>query len=153
MYLLQPSSPDAPAGDAPSAPAGGGSAGGGSMFQILIFAVPVLLILFMMRNQNKKQKEVEASLKVGDRVGTRGGAIGKIVKLHERTLDLELAPGVVVAFRKEAIEGLDVDPKVDPKKADAKKADEKKTDDKAKDDKETKAADDKAKLAAVKDKS
>lgn len=125
------------------------------MFQILIFAVPVLLILFMMRNQNKKQKEVEASLKVGDRVGTRGGAIGKIVRLHERTLDLELAPGVVVAFKKEAIEGLDIDPKTDPKKADDKKSDDKKAaDDKAKDEKEDKkVVDNKAKLAAVKDKS
>lgn len=124
------------------------------MGQILIFAIPVLLILFMMRNQNKKQKEVENSLKVGDRVGTRGGAIGKIVRLHERTLDLELAPGVVVAFRKEAIEGLDIDPKIDPKKADDKKADDKKADEKAKDDKEDKkVVDNKAKLAAAKDKS
>lgn len=77
--------------------------------------LPVLLILFMMRSQNKKQKEIEGSLKAGDRVGTRGGAIGKIVKVGERTVDLELAPGVTVTFRKEAIDGLDVDPKDKPK--------------------------------------
>lgn len=111
------------------------------MWQMLIFALPILLIFLMMRSQNKKQKDLESNLKVGDRVVTRGGAIGKIIRRTDRNVDLELAPGVVVSFRRESIEGLDAaDPKKDDGKKDEKKDDAKK-DDKDKDKEAAKAGD------------
>ncbi|MFO0548251.1 MAG: preprotein translocase subunit YajC [Polyangiaceae bacterium] len=139
--MAQPSDPNsAPASGAPSGGSGGGGAGG--MWQMLIFALPILLIFLMMRGQNKKQKELETSLKVGDRVVTRGGAIGKIIRRNDRNVDLELAPGVVVSFRRESIEGLDV---ADPKKEEGKdgKKDEAKKDDGKEKDKEAAKAGDK----------
>lgn len=145
-YLLQPSAPASqPAPPAEGAPAGGG---GGSPFGgmgMLFLLLPIALLLFMSRSQNKKQKELETGLKVGDRVITRAGAIGKIVKVGERTFDLELAPGVFVPFLKSSIEGLDMgDPKkVDDKKDEKSKSDDKKDDKSKSDDK--KADDDKKK--------
>lgn len=120
----------------PSAPEGGQPAGGGgSMFgtmsTFLIFLLPLALIFFMSRGQNKKQKELEANLKAGDRVITRAGAIGKVIDVGPRVVKVELAPGVNVQFLKTAIEGLDVD---DPKKTD----DAKKSDDKDKEKKDDK---------------
>jgi preprotein translocase subunit YajC len=132
-FLAQPSGPDAAAGttqpqgaDPNAAPSGGLFGGLGS----LIWLLPLIFVFFMMRSQTKKQKEIESNVKLGDRVFTRGGAIGKVVKVGDRHFELELAPGVHVAFRKESIEGLDVDPKkaADKKDADKKDADKKDAD-------------------------
>jgi preprotein translocase subunit YajC len=80
------------------------------------------VFLFMMtRNQSKKQKQLEASLKTGDRVLTQAGLIGKLVDVGERTAKLEIAPGVNVQVLKSSIQGLDTpdvkpaDPKQDAK--------------------------------------
>lgn len=87
---------------------------------LLILALPLLLVMFMTRSQNKKQKQLEESLKVGDRVVTRAGIIGKILDMGERTVKLEIAPGVVVTALKVSIEGHDK-PKDDAKKDDKSK--------------------------------
>ena len=82
------------------AQAGGvaGTAGG------LIGFVPILLIFaimyfLMIRPQQKKVKEhktmVEA-LRRGDQVVTSGGLIGKVVKVGEGEVEVELAPNVKV---------------------------------------------------------
>jgi preprotein translocase subunit YajC len=101
-----------------------------------------------MRGQNKKQKELESTLKVGLKVSTRGGAVGKIVKLTERYAEIELAPGVHVTFRRDAIEGVEGDPKP-PEKKDEKpeKKDEKSEKSEKKDEKDSKD-DDKSKKAS-----
>jgi preprotein translocase subunit YajC len=74
---------------------------------ILIMALPLLLVILTSRNQSKKQKKIEASLKVGDRVFTRSGLIGKLTEIGERTTKVEIAPGVTVQMLKTAIEGTD----------------------------------------------
>lgn len=159
-FLAQPSGPDAASGttqpqgaDPNAAPSGGLFGGMGS----LIWLLPLIFVFFMMRSQTKKQKEVESNIKVGDRVFTRGGAIGKVVKVADRHFELELAPGVHVAFRKESIEGLDVDPKkeaekkeADKKDADKKDADKKDAEKAKKDDKKSDKP--KASLEPAKDK-
>lgn len=74
---------------------------------LLVMALPLLLLVLMTRNQSKKQKELEASLKVGDRVVTQSGLIGKITELGERTARVEIAAGVSVTMLKTAIQGPD----------------------------------------------
>ncbi len=126
-----------PADAPPPAPSGvGGFFQGPGQF--LIFLVPLAFLLFMSRNQNKKQREIESSLKVGDRVVTRAGAIGKVTDVGERIVKIELAPGVNVQFLKTAIEGVDAGDPKDPKKDDAKKGDDKKDDAKKDDAKDSK---------------
>ncbi|NUQ79255.1 MAG: preprotein translocase subunit YajC [Polyangiaceae bacterium] len=60
----------------------------------------------MTRNQTKKQKQLESNLKVGDRVLSQSGLIGKIVDMGERTVKMEIAPGVNVQMLKSSIQGL-----------------------------------------------
>jgi len=59
------------------------------------------------------RKQIESNLKVGDRVVTRSGLVGRIVDLGERA-KIEIAPGVTVQMLKTAIEGLDVPPEAKP---------------------------------------
>lgn len=98
----QPAPGPAPAEGAPPP---GGLFGGTST--ILLFLLPLLLIFLMTRSQTKKQKQLESSLKTGDRVVTNAGLIGRITEMNERTIKLEIAPGVNVQMIKSAIQGLD----------------------------------------------
>jgi preprotein translocase subunit YajC len=100
-------------GPAPAAPAGGGGGGapaggaGGALqllFPLLIFAA---FYLFLIRPQQKKQKELDNKLKKGDRVFTNAGIVGKIVDLNERRVTLEVSKGVNMVFLRTAIGGLD----------------------------------------------
>lgn len=91
----------APTG-APEAPSSGFSP-----MLILIMALPLLLVILTSRSQSKKQKKIEESLKVGDRVFTRSGLIGKLTEIGDRTTKVEIAPGVTVQMLKTAIEGTD----------------------------------------------
>ncbi len=63
---------------------------------VLIFGIMYLL---MIRPQQKKMKEhrsmIEA-LRRGDQVVTSGGLIGKVVKVGDTELEVELAPSVKV---------------------------------------------------------
>ncbi len=97
-----------------SAPPGGGAPPGGAlgaMFPLLIVIPMVLLMVFMNRSQQKKQKEFEAKLKVGDRVVTQAGLVGKLVVFEKdaRLAKLEIAPGVKIDILKTSVVSLDGD--------------------------------------------
>lgn len=68
----------------------------------------------MMRNQTKRQKELEAKLKAGDRVITQSGLIGRIIEVGDRTVKLEIAPGVNVQWLKSSISGHDAGTEAKP---------------------------------------
>ena len=87
------------------------AAGGGDMLSSLTGMLPlvlmfVVLYFVMIRPQMKKQKEhrtmIEAIAK-GDEVATAGGLLGKITKLGESYLTLEVAAGVEVQLQRSAI--------------------------------------------------
>ena len=66
----------------------------------------VVLYFVMIRPQMKKQKEHRAmvdALAKGDEVATAGGLLGKVTKLSEAYLTLELTPGVEVQLQRSAI--------------------------------------------------
>jgi preprotein translocase subunit YajC len=75
----------------------------GTLPLVLMF---VVLYFVMIRPQMKKQKEhramIEALVK-GDEVATAGGLLGKVTRLGEMYLTLELAPGVEVQLQRSAI--------------------------------------------------
>lgn len=54
------------------------------------------LLLRPQMQQQKQQKAKISGLKKGDQVVTSGGLIGKVVKVEELYLELELAPNVKV---------------------------------------------------------
>ena len=81
---------------------------GAGLGNLLIFALPVLLIIFMFMTQRRRQREVKAvqgSLNVGDEVTTTSGLLGRIVALDERIATLEISPGVRVRFDRRALAG------------------------------------------------
>jgi preprotein translocase subunit YajC len=86
--------------------AAGSSSGG--IGNLLIFALPVLLIGFMSITQRRRQKEaqrIQSSLSVGDEVTTTSGLLGRITDLGDKLATLEVSPGVAVRFDRRAIAG------------------------------------------------
>ena len=82
-----------------------GAAGGLISFVpiILIFAIMYLL---MIRPQQKKVKEHRAMVEAvrrGDQVITSGGLIGKVVKVADNEVEVELAPNVKVRVVKSTL--------------------------------------------------
>ena len=66
----------------------------------------VVLYFVMIRPQMKKQKEHRAmidALAKGDEVATAGGLLGKVTKLGDAYLTLELTPGTEVQLQRSAI--------------------------------------------------
>ena len=80
--------------------------GGGSMsFLIMMVAIFVIMWFFMIRPQQKKQKEIrkfQNSLQEGSKVVTGGGVYGTVkrVDLETNTVDVEVARGVVITVAK-----------------------------------------------------
>lgn len=73
---------------------------------LLIFLLPVLLIVWMVFTQRKRQKVVQSlqdSLAVGDTVCTTSGMFGTITALEAGEVTLEVSPGVSVRFDRRAI--------------------------------------------------
>ena len=66
----------------------------------------VVLYFVMIRPQMKRQKEHRAmidALAKGDEVATAGGLLGKVSKLGEGYMTLELAPGIEVQVQRSAV--------------------------------------------------
>ena len=80
--------------------------GGGSMsFLIMMVAIFAIMWFFMIRPQQKKQKEIrkfQNSLQEGSKVVTGGGVYGTVkhINLEQNTVDVEVARGVVITVAK-----------------------------------------------------
>ena len=69
---------------------------------LLIFYV---LVLLPMRRRQKKVREFQAALKVGDRVITTAGIYGQITKLNDASVQLQIADRVRIEVARAAIGG------------------------------------------------
>ncbi len=66
------------------------------MLILQLVALVAIFYFFMIRpkqNEIKKEKEFEASLKVGDKIITKSGFHGKIVEMAETTVVIETMSG------------------------------------------------------------
>jgi preprotein translocase subunit YajC len=73
---------------------------------LLIFALPVILLLFLFQSQRKRQRTFSAlqdRLAVGQEVLTTAGLYGRIVSLDERVVVLQTGPGQTVRWDRRAI--------------------------------------------------
>jgi preprotein translocase subunit YajC len=69
----------------------------------------VLLYFLMIRPQMKRAKEAKAmveALQKGDEVITAGGVLGRITKLSDGYISLEIAPNTEIAVQKSAVQVL-----------------------------------------------
>ena len=87
------------------------AAAGGDMQSTLMSMLPLLLMFavlyfVMIRPQMKKQKEHRAmidSLAKGDEVVTAGGMLGKVSKIGDAYIGVELTAGVEVQLQRSAV--------------------------------------------------
>ena len=66
----------------------------------------VVLYFVMIRPQMKKQKEHKAmidALSKGDEIATSGGMLGKVTKLGDSYISLEVATGVEIQIQRSAV--------------------------------------------------
>ncbi len=86
-----------------AAPAG---AGGGLMSFLPIILMFVVLYFLMIRPQMKRQKEQKAMIDAiakGDEVVTAGGIVGKVTKVADAYITLEVAEGTEIVMQKASI--------------------------------------------------
>ena len=89
------------------APAAGSPPGGDMSFLIMMILMFVVLYFFMIRPQMKRQKETRAmidALQKGDEVITAGGVVGKITKISDAYMTLEIASGTEVVVQRAAVQ-------------------------------------------------
>ncbi len=91
---------------AQTAPAAAGGAENSLMSLLPLVLMFVVLYFIMIRPQMKRQKEHKAMLEAlakGDEVVTSGGLIGRVAKLGESFVHVEVANGVELQVQRSAI--------------------------------------------------
>lgn len=81
-------------------------AGGDWSFLIMMVAIFAIMYFFMIRPQNKKQKEImnfRKNLEVGQDVISAGGIYGKVKAIEDNVVVLEIASGVKIRIDKNSI--------------------------------------------------
>jgi preprotein translocase subunit YajC len=88
-----------------AAPAGGGQAGG-SQFLIMMVILFGIMYFMIIRPQSKRAKEHKAmiaALAKGDEVVTNGGTLGRVTKVGEQFVSVEIADGVEIKVQRAAV--------------------------------------------------
>ena len=84
----------------------GGNPGMGMTNILFIVAIIAIFYFFMIRPQQKKQKEIRKmreAMKVGDKVVTSGGIYGKIKDVSDTTFTIEIADNVRIKVDKASV--------------------------------------------------
>lgn len=84
---------------------GGAAASQGDTLTALLFPVGLLVLFyfFLIRPQSKRAKEQKAmteSLSKGDEILTQGGILGKITKVSDGFISLEVSENVIITIQK-----------------------------------------------------
>lgn len=85
----------------------GSAQGGGIESMLLIVLMFGVLYFLMIRPQMKRAKEHKAmieALQKGDEVVSAGGILGRVSKLNENYVTLEIANGVEVQIQRSAVQ-------------------------------------------------
>lgn len=88
------------------APAAAGDTQSSLMSLLPLVLMFVVLYFIMIRPQMKRQKEAKAMIEAlakGDEVITSGGLIGRIAKLGDTYMQLEVSPGVELQLQRGAV--------------------------------------------------
>lgn len=92
---------------AEAAPAAGDASGFASLVPlILIFVIFYFLLLRPQIKRAKEHKQMVGSLTKGDEVVSSGGLLGRITKVDENFVTLEIADGVRVKLQRSAVTSL-----------------------------------------------
>ncbi len=94
---------------AEAAPAAGAAQGDPITALLFPIGLVVLFYFFLIRPQSKRAKEHKAmteGLSKGDEVVTQGGILGKIVKIEENFVSLEIAQDIIINVQRQSIGAL-----------------------------------------------
>ncbi|MEN7528516.1 MULTISPECIES: preprotein translocase subunit YajC [unclassified Cupriavidus] len=86
--------------------AGAGGAAGGLMSFLPIILMFAVLWFIMIRPQMKRQKEAKAMMEAlakNDEVVTAGGILGRVTKVNENYVTVEVAEGTEITVQKNAV--------------------------------------------------
>jgi preprotein translocase subunit YajC len=72
---------------------------------VLMIGIFYLLVLMPMRKRQKKVREFQSALKVGDRIVTTGGIYGQVTRLSDATVQVQIADKVRIEMSRAAIGG------------------------------------------------
>ncbi|HZP30639.1 MAG TPA: preprotein translocase subunit YajC [Acidimicrobiia bacterium] len=75
------------------------------VYLVVLVAGFFFLVVRPQRRQMAARRALIASVDVGDEIVTTGGIHGTVRSLHDDTVELEIAPGVVVTLARGAIAG------------------------------------------------
>jgi preprotein translocase subunit YajC len=84
-----------------------GPLGGDMSFFIMMILMFGVLYFFMIRPQMKRQKEAKKmidELQKGDEIVTLGGVVGRITKITEAYLTVEVAPNTEMVVQRAAVQ-------------------------------------------------
>lgn len=70
---------------------------------VVFFAIFWFLLIRPQQKKNKELRKMLSELSKGDEVVTNGGMIGKIAKIDESFVELEIAENVVVKIQRNAV--------------------------------------------------
>lgn len=71
----------------------------------LILGIFYFVILMPMKKRQKKVQQFQSNLSVGDRIVTTGGIYGQVMKLNEKTVQIQIADKVRIEIARAAIGG------------------------------------------------
>lgn len=73
---------------------------------VVIFGLFWFMIIRPQMARSKDQAKMVAALQKGDEVITTGGQVGRVVKVSEQFIGLEIAPNVVTNIQKAAVQSM-----------------------------------------------
>lgn len=82
------------------------TAGNAWMMPVMMVALLGIMYFFMIRPQQKRQKQLQEArnaIKVGDKVVTAGGIHGKVREVKDSTFVIEIAEGTKITIEKSSV--------------------------------------------------
>jgi len=80
--------------------------GGQLIFLVVLFAVFYFLLIRPQSKRAKEHKAMVASLGKGDEIVTNGGVLGRVTKVGEQFVTVEVAEGVEIKVQRKAVQSV-----------------------------------------------
>lgn len=73
---------------------------------VIIFIIFYFMLIRPQQKRTKEHKTMTEALSKGDEIVTQGGILGKVTKVGENFVDLEISEGVVVKIQRQQVGAL-----------------------------------------------
>ncbi len=73
------------------------------IFMVIMFLMFYYMVIMPAKRRQKSHQDLVSGLKEGDEIVSAGGIYGRITKLREESVEVEVAPNVRIKFDRRAI--------------------------------------------------